>query len=170
MLDSITIQRIQLEHPAVRADLLTIFNEIDAVLRDPIGARGVQMWRSFPEQHQIFLQGRFGNKGPVVTNADAGHSYHNYGLAVDVCLLNDKNHDGHITSDEINWSQVVDLDGDKVADFTEIANIFVRHGWTWGKSWNDNPHFEKKFGYSIAQLLAKYNAKDFIPGTNYVRL
>jgi len=34
----------------------------------------------------------------------------------------------------------------------------------------DKPHFEKTFGHTWRTLLPKHNAKDFIPGTNYVKL
>ena len=38
--------------------------------------------RSFEEQHNLYLIGR-GMPGDIVTNADAGMSYHNYGMATD---------------------------------------------------------------------------------------
>jgi len=50
----------------------------------------VQGLRTFPEQDALYSQGRT-RKGPTVTNAKGGQSYHNYGLAADFCLLNAKN-------------------------------------------------------------------------------
>jgi hypothetical protein len=38
------------------------------------------------------------------------------------------------------------------------------------KSFNDLPHLEMSFGYNWRDLLKKYNAKDFIPGTVYVNI
>lgn len=52
----------------------------------------------------------------------------------------------------------------------EVVSIFKDNGWDWGATFSDNPHFDKKFGYTWQQLLAKYNKKDFITGTNYVNL
>jgi peptidoglycan L-alanyl-D-glutamate endopeptidase CwlK len=49
--------------------------------------------RSWAEQQRLYAQGRT-TPGNVVTQAQAGHSWHEYGLAVDVCpasLLNQPN-------------------------------------------------------------------------------
>src|SRR6266850_4737427 len=40
-------------------------------------------YRDFEAQHALFLKGRT-LSGPVVTNADAGHSFHNFRCAYDV--------------------------------------------------------------------------------------
>lgn len=55
-----------------------------------IELRVVQGLRSWAMQHEIWQQGRdaMGNvvdKSKVVTNAPPGHSWHEFGLAVDVC-------------------------------------------------------------------------------------
>lgn len=42
--------------------------------------------RTFAEQGALYAQGRT-RKGPVVTNAKAGQSLHNYGVAVDFALI-----------------------------------------------------------------------------------
>lgn len=39
--------------------------------------------RSYNEQEQLYCKGRTA-PGPIVTNCQPGHSYHNFGLAVDV--------------------------------------------------------------------------------------
>jgi peptidoglycan L-alanyl-D-glutamate endopeptidase CwlK len=55
----------------------------------------------------------------------------------------------------------------------EVVNILKSHGWTWGgdwKSFKDAPHFEKTFGHTWKTLLPKHNAKEFIPGTSYIKL
>jgi peptidoglycan L-alanyl-D-glutamate endopeptidase CwlK len=43
-------------------------------------------YRSKKEQNELYAQGR-SKPGQVVTNAKAGQSYHNYGLAVDFVII-----------------------------------------------------------------------------------
>ena len=74
-----------------------------------------------------------------MTNAKAGQSIHNYGLAVDICLM--------IDGKTASWDTVKDWDNDKVADWYECVKIFAKHGWEWGGNWKsfkDMPHFEKR--------------------------
>ena len=42
--------------------------------------------RTYQEQHRLYLQGRK-TPGSVVTNADSGESYHNFGLAFDFAVV-----------------------------------------------------------------------------------
>lgn len=170
--DKPTLQRIQLLHPKLRADGLNIYNEICRVLNGRSTVRFTYSLRTFAEQTAIYNQGRT-TKGPIVTNAKAGQSYHNFGLAIDIALLIDK--DGNGTYDEVKWDTVGDYDGDKVSDWMEIVRVFKAYGWTWGADWDndgvtkaqgdrdeglvDAPHFQKTFNYKTSQLLAKVNAK-----------
>ena len=86
--------------------------------------------------------------GSVVTNAKGGQSYHNYGVAVDFCLLH-----GDKT---ISWKLDEDMDKDGIKDWQEVVQVFEAHGWSWGGHWKhpDNPHFEKTFGFNFSQLMA----------------
>ncbi|WVE38856.1 M15 family metallopeptidase, partial [Priestia megaterium] len=43
-------------------------------------------FRSIEQQHKLYSQGRT-TPGIIVTNAKGGYSYHNYGLAFDIALL-----------------------------------------------------------------------------------
>ena len=54
--------------------------------------RITQALRTWDEQEELYAQGRT-KKGKIVTNAKAGYSWHNYGLAIDVCILFDTNND-----------------------------------------------------------------------------
>ena len=91
----------------------------------------------------------------------AAQSYHNYGLALDIVLISG------VTA---SWDTAKDFDEDGTPDWMEIVEIFQNHGWTWGESWGDKPHFEKTFGNHWSTLLDKYNQKDFIPGTMYINI
>lgn len=157
-MDQPTKNRIDLLHPARREEVERLVNEANSKLTSHSEIRIVQGYRTFEEQHQLFLQ------RPRVTKADAGQSLHNYGLAIDFCLL--------IDGKEISWDLKKDWDGDKIADWMEVVKVFRDAGWEWGGTWKftDNPHLQKTGGYTWQQLLVKHNAKDFISGTNYVNL
>lgn len=146
-MDLITLQRIQTAHPKLRAELNQIYNEICIALTGRAMCRFAFVFRSFAEQTELF------NKRPKVTNAKAGQSYHNYGLAVDIVLI--------IDGKEISYDMLKDFDGDRMADWMEVVSIFKKHGWEWGGDWKtlkDNPHFQKTFGYDWRKLLELYNA------------
>lgn len=56
----------------------------------------------------------------------------------------------------MSWDTVKDFDRDGVSDWLEVARIFQREGWKWGKAFNDLPHFEKS-KYTWQQLLKMYD-------------
>jgi peptidoglycan L-alanyl-D-glutamate endopeptidase CwlK len=157
-MDDISIKRISLLHPKLRSEALEILAEIEAALTGKAHCRIVSTLRTFAEQTALYNQGRT-TKGQIVSNARAGTSLHNYGLALDFALIVDKDGDGKYES--TSWDIKGDYDGDKKADWMEVVEIFKRHGWEWGGSWKsfkDMPHFQKTFGYSVKQLLALHNA------------
>lgn len=88
MTDKITIDRIALLHPAVREEAKAIYDGICQALTGRAICRFAYTIRTFAEQEALYAQGRT-KPGKVVTNAKAGMSYHNYGLAVDIVLLKD---------------------------------------------------------------------------------
>jgi peptidoglycan L-alanyl-D-glutamate endopeptidase CwlK len=178
MEDKITLERIKLLHPKVRAEVEHIYRaQIVPALSGRALCRFTYTLRTFDEQAALFAQGRTrkfdsnGNRLGIVTQANAGQSIHNYGLALDIVLLVDSNNDKRHES--ISYNTVLDYDGDKKSDWMEVTNILKRNGWEWGGDWKrfkDEPHFEKNFGLTWRQLKAKYDKKDFIPGTNYVKI
>ena len=162
--DKPTIDRIKLLHPKLRDEATLIYQEIKAALTGKAICRFSYTLRTFAEQDTLF------NARPQVTKAKGGHSYHNYGLAVDIVLLVDKDKNG--TYESALWDVKSDFDQDKTADWMEIVAIFKRHGWEWGGDWKfyDAPHFQKTLGKSIVQLLKLHNSKKFITKTTYVDL
>lgn len=178
MEDKLTLERIQLLHPKVRAEVEHIYRaQVVPALTGKAICRFAYTLRTWEEQAELYSRGRtklFDNKGTrigKVTNAAAGQSIHNYGLAFDIILLVDNNKDGRYETG--SYEEALDYDGDKKADWMEVVNIFKRAGWTWGGDWRsfrDAPHFEKPLGHTWRTLKAKYDKKDFIKGTTYVNI
>lgn len=154
-MDKITLERIQLMHPAVREEVTRMYGKICEALTGRAICRFTHTLRTFDEQGELYAQGR-SKHGKIVTNAKPGQSYHNYGLAFDIALI--------IDGKTASWDMVKDFDGDKVSDWMEVVNICKSHGWKWGgdfKSFKDYPHFEKTFGLNWPELQARYNARQF---------
>lgn len=142
--DNITDQRIATLHPAVRQLATDFINAVDDELG--IQLRMTQALRTIAEQDNLYAQGRT-KPGKVVTNARGGTSFHNYGLAWDVV---------EIKAGAANWN----------TDWKKISAIASRMGIEWGgnfKSIVDKPHFQKTFGYTIAQLRARLKAGETYP-------
>ena len=147
-MDKYTEQRINKLHPSVREEVNIIIAECDKALTGKAKIRVTQALRTFKEQDDLYAIGRT-KLGKKVTNARGGQSIHNYGFAVDICLVID----GKIAS----WDTVKDWDNDQVADWYECVKIFAKYGWDWGGNWKkfkDLPHFDKK-GYNNWRKLAK---------------
>jgi LysM repeat protein len=90
-----------------------------------------QALRTWEEQDRLFAQGRSA-PGAIVTRARAGYSYHNFGLAFDVVVLDD---DG-----AYDWNA-------RHAGWAVAATTGKRLGLAWGgdwKSFHDIPHFEQR--------------------------
>lgn len=138
-MDSISIQRIKLAHPSIRAKLLKDYTDANNLLGKGARLRFAWVYRTNKEQDALFI------RRPRVTNAKGGQSIHNYGLAFDIVLLYDN--DGNGTFEEASWSMIRDFDKDGIADWMEVTNLFKSRGWEWGgdwKSFKDNPHFQAK--------------------------
>lgn len=90
--------------------------------------------RSFDEQDALYAQGRT-TSGPIVTNARGGYSFHNFGVAFDICPLVDG---------KLSW------DDEEI--FKKIGEIGRCLGLEWGGDWasfRDLPHFQYLAGYSL---------------------
>ncbi len=159
MIDAKTMERIALMHPKLREEANDIYLEITESLTSKTFCRFSHTLRTFAEQDAIYAQGRT-TKGPIVSMAKAGLSPHNYGLAIDIVLIDGKS---------AIWDTKKDFDGDGKADWMEVVAIFKQYGWTWGGDWKfkDAPHFEKTFGYSTRSLLNLYNSGK-VDKNNYV--
>lgn len=95
----------------------------------------VQGLRTFAQQHALFLQ------RPRVTKADAGQSYHNYGVAVDLAF---------VVNGKISWD-------DKL--YKNIGRWASQVGLTWGGNWKfvDYPHVQLAGMPGVGQLRVVYD-------------
>jgi peptidoglycan L-alanyl-D-glutamate endopeptidase CwlK len=128
--------------------------------------------RSFAEQQALYDQGRktpgircrhdgktweIGTcyrhpLGLPVTWAQAGESYHNYGVAFDFCI--DPPGPG------VSWEIAIDLNRDRISDYTQVGELGESLGLQWGGRWpepkKDRPHFQLSFGFSVYELRTFY--------------
>jgi len=144
MRDAISIPRIAKLHPKVREEVTRLIDLAEANLPANQAIRVVQGLRTIAEQDALYAQGRT-TPGKIVTKAKGGSSYHNYGLAVDLAIIIDK--DGNGTYETLSWDTNM-----------AVVKVFEDAGWEWGGRWKflDKPHFQKTFGYSVKQLYAKW--------------
>lgn len=123
-------------HPMVREKALETIRRAYA---EGIFVRITEGYRSHARQNELYAQGRT-KPGKIVTNARAGQSYHNYGLAVDYVLLSP---DGKKALWQVN------------SDWRRVAAIAKSLGFEWGGDWQsfkDYPHLQMTDGLSLAQL------------------
>lgn len=151
-MDKITLDRIALLHPKLREEAKEIYTEICKRLTGNTICRFAFTLRTIKEQDELYAQGRT-KPGAIVTYARGGQSYHNYGLAIDIVFLVDKDKNG--TYETPSWDINVDWDKDGVPEWKEVDYVFNMYGWKGlyknGKRW-DFPHFQKDFGLTIPQL------------------
>ncbi len=146
--DIYTDRRIATLHPLIREKASEFINKAE---KAGYLLRVVSALRTWEQQTAIYNQPHDGkdNDGDGIideadekaTNAKAGQSYHNYGLAIDVVQI--KN--GKTIWNNPNWSK--------------IAAIGKSLGFEWGgdwKSFKDLPHFQITFGKSYAVLRKLY--------------
>jgi peptidoglycan L-alanyl-D-glutamate endopeptidase CwlK len=100
-------------------------------------------FRSNEEQDRLYAQGRNGHPGPIVTNARAGQSLHNRGLAMDIVPL-------------VNGKAMWDPESPLWRILWQSARLVdprVSWGGTWPK-FKDRPHYEwllrKEIGEEVA--------------------
>lgn len=144
-MDKISVARIALLHPKIKDEVLFLFEQAQKRIPNAI-IRVTRTLSSFEEQNKLYAQGRTIKGLPIVTHARGGESYHNYGLALDFCLIKEG---------KSIFDPVVDFDKDGISDWMEFVLIFKQAGYEWGGDWRfkDLPHFQKTFGYSTRQLL-----------------
>jgi peptidoglycan LD-endopeptidase CwlK len=137
MPNQINRDRISKLHPAVIPHALHWLQSVEA---EGINILVTQTLRTIQEQDALYAQGRT-MPGLIVTQVKGGYSFHNYGLALDFCLLDD--------SGRMCW--------DVNSNWYKVAQIGKDCGFSWGGDWRgflDYPHLEMTFGLIIADLRA----------------
>lgn len=120
------------------------------VLSGGLNARIISGTRTYAEQNDLFKQGRFGNPGPVVTNARGGFSNHNFGIAWDIGVFTST---GGYVADGPQYQQAADLG--------LVAPV------EWGGNWTtivDKPHYQLGLGIGVSALRAAFEAGNPIAG------
>lgn len=114
-----------------------------AVLGAGFDARIISGTRSYAEQNALFNQGRFGNPGPIVTNAQGGESRHNFGIAWDIGVFENG---GYLTDAE---------------PYDRVAEVGLLEGMEWGGHWTsfkDRPHYQLALPLSTAEIRSRFEA------------
>ena len=140
--DAVSDERIKQLDPRVQQPATNFVNNIESQLDTQL--RVTQGYRSIEDQDRLYWQSRTNPPaGPWVTNAMGGQSYHNYGMAIDVVVME---------NGQPNWNKPINQD---------IADIAIQQGFEWGGNWappaTDYPHFQMTFGQSWQDLFNSYN-------------
>jgi peptidoglycan L-alanyl-D-glutamate endopeptidase CwlK len=126
-MDLVSEQRLAQVHPLLAAKVRAM---ADALLAQdpPVLIRVTQGLRTWDEQDALYQQGRT-KPGTIVTNAPAGFSYHNFGLAVDVVPMTPTGPDWDISHPV--WQQIISAGRD----------VGLDAGALW-RTFKDYPHFQ----------------------------
>lgn len=124
-MDTVSELRLSLVYPGLAQKVRDMAAQLE---EEAIDIRVTQGLRTMEEQDALYAKGRTAS-GAIVTNAKAGTSWHNFGLAVDVAPLTPRGIDWN-TSDPV-WSRIV--------------GVGVFFGLVAGAEWRtfpDWPHFQ----------------------------
>lgn len=105
-------------------------------LAEGISVKVICGLRTYQEQEELYAQGRT-KPGPRVTNARAGYSWHNFGVAWDFVVF-----DGH---GQPQWDS---------PQMKRCGEIGEELGLEWGGRWaspQDTPHLQLKTGLTLAE-------------------
>ena len=137
LLDKKDIEKVKLLYPRIQEIVYKFLLDVKKA-----GLKGgiFSGYRSFEEQNVLYAKGRT-KPGNIVTNAPAGASFHNYGLAVDFVFKNKK-----------GWTWQ--------GPYNKIAEIARNNGLESGYYWTsfpDAPHVQKTFKQKKSTLLNAHN-------------
>jgi peptidoglycan L-alanyl-D-glutamate endopeptidase CwlK len=144
-LDARSETSLRLLHPKAQ-EAARIF--LHTVRGAGIDARIISGTRTYAEQNGLFRQGRFGNKGPIVTNARGGQSNHNFGIAWDIGIFDNGKYLGDSPL------------------YKKAAEAGLAGGLEWGGNWasfKDLPHYQLATGLSISGVRERFeNGQSFV--------
>lgn len=115
--------KLSLVHPALADRVRLLFAKLNAEGYEFIATQGLRTW---DEQNALYAKGRT-TPGPEVTKAPGGHSQHNFGLAVDVTLIDKGVLDWNLAHP--GWKRMLEL----------APSCSLAEGAEW-RTFPDNPH------------------------------
>lgn len=128
---------IETLNPIVKKKVIALLVECE---QNKIEILITEGFRSFEKQSQYYAIGRTTKlDSPKITNAKAGYSFHNYGLAIDFV--------------PVKPDKTIDY-GDK-ATYKKVADRAEKYGFIWGGNWKikDLPHLEYTEGHDEEYFL-----------------
>jgi peptidoglycan LD-endopeptidase CwlK len=129
-------------HPAAQR---TAREFLVAVRGSGIDARIISGTRTYEEQNALYRRGRFGDSSPRVTNARAGYSTHNFGIAWDIGIFDSGR---YLTTKK------------PYRDAAAQRPASVEWGGDWA-SFPDFPHYHLAVGgSSMADIRARFERGD----------
>ena len=131
-----------------------------ALAAEGISVKMLSGTRSNEEQRALYAIGRTTQLGKrKVTNANAGHSNHNFGIAFDLGLFRDGD---YLDDNDKSRADMLKVQG----TYEKLAEIAAQHGFEWGGDWvnfQDIPHFQMRpdwaEGMSERDMLAAFRER-----------
>ena len=140
--DSISLRRLAALHPALANTGRALVERCAGAGLALLVTQGLRSWE---EQDALYALGRT-RPGKIVTHARGGQSYHNFGLAFDIVVLD--------SMGKAEW--------DAAHPGWQMAGAIGKSlGLEWGGEWTsqtDLPHFQYTGGLSTQQCRALYPA------------
>jgi peptidoglycan LD-endopeptidase CwlK len=133
-MDPASESRLQMINPQLAAKIRQLAT---LLLAEGIAIRVIQGLRSWNDQQALYAQGRT-LPGKIVTDAPAGASWHNYGLAADVAPF-DSNGQPDWNAQDAAWQRIIGLG----------ESIGMVSGSTF-KDCPDNPHFQMTGSFPVS--------------------
>lgn len=123
-MDVVSESRLSQVHPVLAARIRQLYS---ILLVDGTEIHVTQGLRTYAQQSQLYGQGRT-SPGPIVTDAHAGYSMHNFGLAVDLDPFNAEIPDWNAA--DVHWQDMLD----------KALTCKLAEGAKW-RTFPDKPHF-----------------------------
>jgi peptidoglycan LD-endopeptidase CwlK len=114
---------------------------IETAVAAGINAKIISGTRTYAEQNAIYAQGRT-KPGKIVTKAQGGQSWHNFGIAFDIGIFSADGKTYHGES----------------KDYKTVGGMGKAIGLEWGGDWKfvDEPHFQyNPKNYTLAEMRSR---------------
>lgn len=124
-LDTVSEARLQL----INGRLARVVGQMAEVLeRENVTFRVTQALRSWAEQDKLYAEGRSA-PGKIVTLAPGGHSWHNFGMAVDLAIIEKGQIDWN--AEHPAWKRMI-----------QVGEMLGLLSGSRFRTFPDNPHFQ----------------------------